>query len=150
MRAVIQRVSKAKVKVEGKAVGKIDQGLLVLLGITHTDDEKIIKWMSDKIQNLRIFNDDLDKKNASVKDISGSILVVSNFTIYGELRKGSRPNFGAAAPAEFAEDIYNKMIEHMRKSIPLKIETGIFGAMMEIELVNDGPVTIIIEKENVI
>lgn len=146
MRAVIQRVSRAKVDIEGKTVGAIDAGLLVLLGITHTDNSAGIKWMCNKIANLRVFPDDEGKMNKSVLDIGGGLLVISNFTVYGDTRKGFRPNFMNAAPPEIAIPIYNEMIDFLKNNYPIKIESGVFGAMMDIELVNDGPVTVVIDN----
>jgi len=147
MRAVIQRVKSCEVKVENKTVGKIDRGILIFLGIKKDDTEKEIDYLLNKILNLRIFEYENGKMNLSVKDIKGEILVVSEFTLYGDCRKGNRPNYIEAAPALYAEEIYNKFIEKLKIS-NLKIETGIFRAMMEIYIVNDGPVTLIIDTKN--
>ena len=147
MRVTVQRVSKASVKVDGEIVGKIDRGLVCMLGIKNTDDDKVIKWMSNKLVNLRIFNDGDGRKNISVQDINGGILLISNFTLYGEIRKGSRPNFGNAAGQEIAEPIYDKMLEYLKSEYDILIQAGKFGAMMEVELINDGPITLNIEKE---
>ena len=147
MKAVVQRVSKANVKVDGKITGEIDDGLLVLLAVSESDTNDIMKWMCNKIANLRVFPDYENKMNRSVLDIDGGILLISNFTIYGDVRKGFRPNFMKAAQPEFAGKMYDEMLEHLRKNLPIKVEAGIFGAMMDIEIVNAGPVTIIIEKE---
>lgn len=146
MRAVIQRVSRANVKVDGKIEGEIGAGLLVLLGITHSDNSAASKWMCNKIVNLRIFPDEEGKMNKSVIDMSGGILVISNFTVYGDVRKGFRPNFMNAAPPEIAILVYNEMLAYLRENYEIKIEAGIFGAMMDVELVNDGPVTVIIDS----
>jgi D-tyrosyl-tRNA(Tyr) deacylase len=147
MKAVIQRVSRAKVDIDGKTVGSINAGLLVLVAICETDGIKEIEWMSNKIVNLRVFPDDEDKMNRSVIDINGGILFISNFTVYGDVKKGFRPNFMKSASAEISEPLYKQMLDYMRSKYSITIEAGEFGAMMNIELVNDGPVTIIIEKE---
>jgi D-tyrosyl-tRNA(Tyr) deacylase len=146
MKAVVQRVSSANVKIDGKVHGEIGQGLLVLLGIKEGDDAETMKWFSNKLVNLRVFADRDGKMNRSVLDIEGGILLISNFTIYGDTRKGYRPSFSKAAKPESAEPLYNKMLDFLRDNNPIKIESGIFGAMMDVSLVNDGPVTVIIEK----
>jgi D-aminoacyl-tRNA deacylase len=145
MRAIVQRVSEAKVIVDEKMTGQIDNGLLVLIAVTEADTIKEIEWMANKLVNLRIFNDDQQKMNKSVIDVGGGILLVSNFTLYGNVQRGFRPSFIEAAPAAIAEKLYNQMVEFMKNKYPIKIETGIFGAMMAVELINDGPVTIIID-----
>lgn len=147
MRVVIQRVSKAEVKTGEEICGKIDAGLLVLLAVRESDNDEIMHWMANKIVNLRIFQDEDGRMNRSVLDINGGILLISNFTLYGDAKKGFRPSFGKAAPPEIAAPLYHKMIEYMKEKYTVKIESGIFGAMMDIEFVNSGPVTIIIEKE---
>jgi D-tyrosyl-tRNA(Tyr) deacylase len=147
MKAVVQRVSKASVKINGKIHGEISKGLLVLLGVKHGDDDNIVKWFANKLLNLRVFPDDEGKMNRSVLDIDGGILLISNFTIYGDTRKGYRPSFSKAAPPEQSEPVYQKLLDTLREVSDLKIEAGVFGAMMDVELVNDGPVTVIIEKE---
>jgi D-aminoacyl-tRNA deacylase len=146
MRAVCQRVSRASVAVDGKMVGNIGPGLLVLLAAAKDDDPGQAAWMADKIAGLRIFPDTQGKMNLSLTDVRGEILVVSQFTLYGDCRKGKRPSYSeAASPAE-AEALYRSFIEALRaKEIP--VQEGIFGAMMQVELVNDGPVTLIVEKE---
>ena len=146
MRAVVQRVSRASVTIGGKLNGKIDKGIMVLLGICETDNQATIDWMVNKLINLRIFSDADDKMNLSVKDISGGILVVSNFTLYGDAQKGFRPSYTGAAAPVISEPLYNQFMETLRSSCELPIAQGEFGAMMDVELVNDGPVTIIIEK----
>ncbi|HYF03699.1 MAG TPA: D-aminoacyl-tRNA deacylase [Patescibacteria group bacterium] len=146
MRCVVQRVLKAKVRVEGKITGEIEEGLLVLVGITHTDTSETLQWMSDKLLKLRIFEDEEGKMNRSVTDICGGVLFVSQFTLYGELKKGTRPSFTDAARSEIAEPLYNDMITLLKKESSVNIQTGIFGAMMDVELVNSGPVTIILER----
>jgi len=145
MRAVIQRVFNASVKVENKIIGKIEKGIVVFLGV-HTDDtEQDCNYIADKILNLRIFNDAEDKMNLSVSDIKGEVLVISQFTLYGDARKGRRPSFNEAAPPEKGNNYYQKVVEIIKKS-NLKTETGEFGALMEIEYINDGPVTIIMDS----
>jgi D-tyrosyl-tRNA(Tyr) deacylase len=146
MRAIVQRVSRAKVSIEGTVIDEIGNGSLVLIGIHSSDSDKVIKWMCNKITNLRIFPDDEGKMNRSVIDVGGGIMLISNFTLYGNAMKGFRPSFVEAAAPEIAEPIYNEMIEHLKKEYPVKIAAGVFGAMMDIELVNIGPVTISIEK----
>jgi D-tyrosyl-tRNA(Tyr) deacylase len=145
MRAVLQRVAKASVAVDGVVIGEIDSGLLVFLGVKQGDGEADIEWLVNKILNLRIFEDNAGKMNLSVQDIEGQILVVSQFTLYANCMRGRRPDFIEAAEPQLAEDIYNKFIETMKKSHK-RVETGQFAAKMEIELINDGPVTIILEK----
>lgn len=145
MKAVIQRVSSAQVEIDNKINGKIYTGLMVLLGIKEDDDEKIIDWMINKILNLRIFGDDSGKMNLSVKDVSGGILIISNFTLYGNAKKGFRPSYTDAAKPEKAEELYNIFIEKISRE-DINLQTGIFGASMNVSLVNDGPVTIIVEK----
>ncbi|MDQ1265453.1 MAG: D-aminoacyl-tRNA deacylase [Bacteroidota bacterium] len=148
MKAVVQRVAKAKVTIEGRIAGEIGEGLLVLLAMAESDTKDEMKWMANKLVNLRVFPDEEDKMNRSVLDIGGGIMLISNFTIYGDLRKGFRPNFMKAAPPDIAEPLYNDMLEYMRSEFPIRIAAGEFGAMMDIELINSGPVTVIIEKEN--
>ena len=144
MRAVIQRVKEAEVKISGKTVGKIGKGLLVLLAVHVDDTEDKIEKMATKIINLRIFGDQADKMNLSVKDMGGEILVVSQFTLYGDISKGNRPSFIESAKPDKAVPYYEKFVEKIKVS-GLKTATGEFGAMMEVGLVNDGPVTIIID-----
>lgn len=147
MRAVIQRVSKASVEIDGKVKSSISAGLLVLLAVSDSDSEDTVKWMCNKLVNLRIFPDNEDKMNLSVLDTGGSIMLISNFTLYGELKKGFRPNFMKAGRPEISEPLYDLMARYLGQNYPIKVETGEFGAMMKIELINDGPVTIIIDKE---
>lgn len=146
MRSVIQRVKSAQVAVDGKVIGKIEKGLLVLLGVCDDDTEKDMKWIADKIAGLRIFTDENDKMNLSLEDIGGGVLVVSQFTLYGDCRKGRRPNFMSAGKPEFAEAMYNKFTEYM-KGVIGTVETGEFGADMLVSLENDGPVTLIIDSK---
>lgn len=144
MKAVVQRVSKAQVTVNGGVIGKIDQGLLVLLGVTHNDTEQDIETIINKLIHLRIFEDEQQKMNLSLLDVGGSILSVSQFTLYGDIRKGRRPSFVHAAEPEYANRLYEKFNERLR-SYGIHVETGSFGAMMEVSLVNHGPVTFVIE-----
>ena len=144
MRAVVQRVSRAKVTVDGELTGEIGRGILLLLGVSRADSEKEALYVLEKTLNLRIFEDAEDKMNLSLSDISGEMLVVSQFTLYGDARKGRRPSFiEAAAPAE-ASRLYEFFVTEARRQIS-KVETGRFQAMMDVELVNDGPVTIILD-----
>ncbi|WP_027414937.1 D-aminoacyl-tRNA deacylase [Aneurinibacillus terranovensis] len=145
MRVVVQRSKQAKVIVEREVVGQIDAGLVLLVGITHTDTEEEVAYMADKIANLRIFEDETGKMNRSVLDTGGAILSVSQFTLYGDTRRGRRPSFIEAARPEHAEPLYQQFNEKLREA-GLTVETGIFGAMMEVSLVNDGPVTLIVES----
>ncbi|OMF31740.1 D-tyrosyl-tRNA(Tyr) deacylase [Paenibacillus sp. FSL H8-0548] len=145
MKVVVQRSKQAKVVIDGDVVGAIEFGLVLLVGITHEDSEADIKWMADKVANLRIFEDESGKMNHSVTDIGGQLLSVSQFTLYGDCRKGRRPNFMNAAKPEQAEQLYHQFNETLR-SLGLAVETGRFGAMMDVELVNSGPVTIILES----
>ncbi|WP_053374825.1 D-aminoacyl-tRNA deacylase [Paenibacillus sp. FJAT-27812] len=145
MKVVVQRSKQAKVVIEDETVGAIDFGLVLLVGLTHGDSEADVKWMADKVANLRIFEDESDKMNHSVTDIGGQILSVSQFTLYGDCRKGRRPNFMAAARPEQAEQLYDTFNDTLR-SMGLVVATGRFGAMMDVELVNSGPVTLILES----
>jgi D-aminoacyl-tRNA deacylase len=145
MRTLIQRVNNASVTINSKVVGQIEKGLVVLLGITHPDTEVTVDWMVNKILNLRIFADHEDKLNLSVKDIKGELLIISQFTLYGDCQKGNRPSFIEAARPEQAEKLYELFITKCRES-GLEVATGKFGAMMDVALVNNGPVTVIIEK----
>ena len=152
MKAVIQRVKKCRVKVDGKIIGRINKGLLVLLAVHEKDDEVIVKKLADKIINLRIFSDPSagsrqvkDKMNLSLIDTKGEILVVSQFTLYADTKKGNRPSFTESAKPEKAIPLYEKFVLYIRDK-GIKIQTGKFGAMMDVELINDGPVTIILEN----
>ncbi|MCF6461359.1 D-aminoacyl-tRNA deacylase [Clostridium sp. Cult3] len=148
MRAVVQRVLNANVKVNGDTVGKIGKGLLVFLGIGEDDDNKDLEYMVEKILGLRIFEDTNSKMNLSLLDVEGEILVISQFTLYGDVRKGKRPSFSSSARPEMAESMYNKFIA-MCKERGIKAEEGIFGADMKVELINDGPVTILIDSKKI-
>lgn len=146
MRSVVQRVKKASVSVGGETVGKISAGLLVLLAVGQEDNEADLMWMVDKIVGLRIFEDQAGKMNRSVQDVGGEILMVSQFTLYGDCRSGKRPSFTAAAPPELAKILFDRAVEAVR-SCGLKAETGVFQAEMQVELVNDGPVTLLLDSE---
>ncbi len=145
MRAVIQRVSRAKVSVDNEIVGEIGKGILILLGISREDTEKKAIYLLEKTLNLRIFEDADDRMNLSLLDIEGELLVVSQFTLYGDARKGRRPSFIEAASPEKANEIYEFFVSEARKNIK-KVETGRFQAMMDVELVNAGPVTILLDS----
>lgn len=145
MRAVIQRVSHASVSVDGTEIGKTGQGIVVYLGVHADDTENDCLYIADKILNLRIFHDSQGKMNLSVLDIKGEILLISQFTLYGDTRKGRRPSFNEAAPPEKGNEYYRKVTNLLRKS-SLKTETGEFGAVMDVEYLNDGPVTILVDS----
>ena len=148
MRAVIQRVLRASVSVDGNVVGKIATGLLVLLGIEDADTDEDINWLSSKIVNLRIFNDENGVMNKAIMDVEGDVLLVSQFTLHASTKKGARPSYIKASKPDFAIPMYEKMIGQLEKDLRKKIQTGIFGADMKVELVNDGPVTIVIDTKN--
>ena len=145
MRAVVQRVSSSKVTVDGNVTGEIKKGLLVLLGVTHEDTSKDVDYIIDKVLNLRIFEDEDEKMNLSLKDVEGELLVVSQFTLSGDCRKGRRPSFSTAARPELATKLYEEFIEKSRKE-GIVTQTGQFGAHMMVDLTNDGPVTILLES----
>lgn len=145
MRAVVQRVKFARVVVDGAIVGEIGQGFLVLLGVTHNDSRDQAHWLAEKIAGLRIFNDDAGKMNRDLTDVGGGMLIVSQFTLYGDCRKGKRPSFIDAAPPEIAIPLYEQFINAV-KALGIPVATGRFGADMQVELLNDGPVTLIVEK----
>lgn len=144
MRAVVQRVSEASVTVDGRTVGAIGRGFLVLLGVTHVDGEAEAVWLARKIAGLRIFEDEAGKFNRSLADEDGAVLVVSQFTLYGDTRKGRRPSFTEAARPEHAEPLCDLFVDLLRAE-GVAVETGIFGAMMAVHLVNDGPVTLLLD-----
>jgi D-tyrosyl-tRNA(Tyr) deacylase len=146
MRAVVQRVTRCRVTVDGKTVGQIGPGLLVLLGVGKSDNEAAADYLAEKILGLRIFEDEAGKMNLSVQDKRGEVLVVSQFTLYGDVRRGKRPSFDAAARPEEAKRLYECFVEKLRAA-GLRCETGVFQAMMDVELVNQGPVTIILDSE---
>ncbi|HEY6209577.1 MAG TPA: D-aminoacyl-tRNA deacylase [Gemmatimonadales bacterium] len=148
MRAVVQRVSRAAVRVDGRVTGSIGVGFVVLTGFAPGDTETTLAWMADKILGLRVFADAEGKMNLGLTDVGGAVLVVSQFTLYGDARKGRRPSFVDAAPPEIAIPLYDRFLALLREKGGggVKVETGEFGAMMEVELVNDGPVTLLLEK----
>ncbi|MBI9076908.1 MAG: D-tyrosyl-tRNA(Tyr) deacylase [Desulfatibacillum sp.] len=146
MRAVVQRVGKSSVTVDGQVVGAIESGLLVLLGVAPEDTSKEVEFLAKKIVGLRIFEDDAGKMNRSLDEIQGEMLVVSQFTLYGDCRKGRRPSFISAAPPELAEKLYEEFVSAV-DMLGIKIATGKFGAMMDVALVNQGPVTLIVESK---
>lgn len=145
MKFLVQRVKKAQVEVDNKVVGKIDKGFLVLIGITHTDTKEIADFLVKRLVNLRVFEDENEKMNLALNDVEGSLLLVSQFTLYGDCSGGNRPSFTEAAKPEYANELYEYIISECKKKIN-KVETGVFGAHMDINLLNDGPVTIILEK----
>jgi D-tyrosyl-tRNA(Tyr) deacylase len=148
LRAVIQRVTRASVTIEGKIHGQISNGLLVLLGIEDADAQEDVDWLSNKIVNLRIFNDGSGVMNNSVKDENGNILLISQFTLHGSTKKGNRPSYIKASKPDVAIPIYEKMIRLLSTDLGKQIQTGIFGADMKVDLLNDGPVTILIDTKN--
>jgi len=148
MKVVIQRVSRASVTVDGSITGEIGEGLLILLGIEDADNDEDIQWLSNKIVNLRIFNDENGVMNRSVLERDGAILLVSQFTLHASTKKGNRPGYSKASKPDFAIPMYEKMIARLETDLGKKIQTGIFGADMKVELLNDGPVTLIIDTKN--
>ncbi len=147
MKVVIQRAKEAAVKIDGKVRGEIDNGIVVLLGVTHEDDQDDIDYIANKIVHMRIFEDENDKMNLSLLDVRGSILSISQFTLYGDTKKGRRPSFIQAAKPELANELYEKFNKVLR-SKGVQVETGEFGAMMDVRFTNDGPVTIIIDSKD--
>jgi len=147
MRVVVQRSLEAKVTVDEVVHGAIDHGFVLLVGITHEDSEEDVKYVANKIATLRLFEDDQDKLNLSIQDVKGQILSVSQFTLYGDIRKGRRPNFMAAAKPEQAEKLYEQFNQILREEHQLTVETGKFGEMMEVSFTNHGPVTLIVESK---
>jgi D-aminoacyl-tRNA deacylase len=145
MRVILQRVARAKVTVDGRVTGQIGRGLLLLAGFTDGDTDDALAWMADKVVGLRIFPDDEGKMNRSVEEIGGGLLVVSQFTLYGDARKGRRPSFVDAARPDVAIPLYERFLQMLRAT-GRPVQTGEFGAMMDVELVNDGPVTLILER----
>jgi D-tyrosyl-tRNA(Tyr) deacylase len=146
MRAVIQRVSRARVTVDGRVTGEITNGLLILIGVGHNDTSAVAAALAEKIANLRIFEDEQQKMNCSLLDVKASALLVSQFTLYGDARGQRRPSFVAAAPAEQAKHLYEEFAEALR-NLRVTVATGVFGAMMSVELVNEGPVTILLDSD---
>ena len=148
MKAVIQRVSHSSVTIENKVVAEIQKGLLILIGIEEVDLQEDINWLTSKIANLRIFGDENDVMNLSLKDVNGNVIVVSQFTLHALTKKGNRPSYIKAAKPEIAIPLYEKFITQMEQEIGKKVQTGQFGADMKVSLINDGPVTIIIDTKN--
>ena len=148
MRAVIQRVLRASVRVDGLLKGSIENGILILLGIEDADDQTDIEWLSNKMVNLRIFNDGAGVMNKSVLETGGEILLISQFTLFASTKKGNRPSYIRASKSDIAVPLYNKMIQQLENDLGKKIQTGTFGADMQIELVNEGPVTIFIDTKD--
>ncbi|HIT87920.1 MAG TPA: D-tyrosyl-tRNA(Tyr) deacylase [Candidatus Coprocola pullicola] len=147
MRAVLQRVQKGSVTVEGKIIGEIGRGIMVLFGMMESDDKKVIEYMLDKVINMRIFEDEAGKMNLSLLDIKGELLIVPNFTLYGDARKGRRPGYSSGASPQKARDIFEQLVEYA-KTLPIqKVATGEFQADMKVEIINDGPVTILLDSE---
>ena len=148
MRTVLQRVSKASVTVEGELISSIDHGLLILLGIEDADTKEDIDWLTNKILNLRIFNDENEVMNRSVMDVDGEIIVVSQFTLHAQTKKGNRPSYIKAAKPDIAVPMYEDFVQVLEQKLGKKVGTGVFGADMKVELVNDGPVTITMDTKN--
>lgn len=147
VRVVLQRVRRAEVRVDGEVVGRAACGYVVLAGFHADDGEDELRWMADKILGLRLFSDDEGKMNLSLGDVGGDLLVVSQFTLYGDARKGRRPSFAHAAPPEVAISLYERFLDLLRAAAPGSVEAGRFGALMQVELVNEGPVTLTLERE---
>lgn len=146
MRVVLQRVSRASVTVGERVIGRIGRGYLLLVGFTPGDDDRAVAWMADKVVGLRVFSDEDGKMNLALSDVGGGVLVVSQFTLYGDTRKGRRPSFVHAAGPELAVPLYERFVDLLRQRVGGPVETGEFGAMMDVELVNDGPVTLVLER----
>jgi D-aminoacyl-tRNA deacylase len=147
VRIVLQRVSRAEVRVAGRVVGSIGRGHLLLVGFASGDGPEQLEWMADKVLGLRVFADEEGKMNLALDDVGGDLLVISQFTLYGDTSKGRRPSFVRAAPPEAATALYHEFVRTLRARTGRRVETGEFGAMMDVELVNDGPVTLILERE---
>ena len=147
MRVVLQRVASASVRVEDETLGRIDRGHLLLVGFRDDDGDAELAWMADKVVGLRVFSDDAGKMNRSLVDVGGDLLVVSQFTLYGDVRKGRRPSFVHAADPAVATRLYDRFVAMLRERAPARVETGRFGARMSVEFVNDGPVTLQLERE---
>lgn len=146
MRVVLQRISRARVTIEGEVAGQVGRGLLLLVAFSPSDDEETLEWMTGKILELRVFADEEGKMNRSLLDVGGAVLVVSQFTLYGDTRKGRRPSFVSAASPEVAVPLYESLLSRLETRLPGRVESGRFGAMMEVESVNDGPVTLLLER----
>ena len=148
MKVVVQRVSQSNVKVSGEVIGEIKEGLMVLVSFVDEDNDIDLEWMTKKIVNLRIFNDDEGKMNRSAQDVGGDILLISQFTLHGSTKKGNRPSFIKAAKPDFANVMYEKFIKILEQSLGKRIQTGEFGGDMKVSLINDGPTTIIIDSKD--
>lgn len=148
MKTIIQRVSEASVKIDNQVVGKIEQGLLLLVGIEAADDKEDIEWLCRKIASMRIFNDEDENMNLSVKDVDGEILVISQFTLHASTKKGNRPSFIKSAKPEISEPLYNEFKSQLEQELGKQIQSGEFGADMKVNLVNYGPVTIVLDSKN--
>ncbi len=148
MKTVVQRVSRAFVRVDGDEVGSIGRGLLVLVAFKESDDDAVLRWIAKKVSTLRIFEDPDGKMNLELSEVEGELLVVSQFTLYGDCRKGKRPSFIDSAPPAAAEERYDRFVDILREETSCKVETGVFQAHMKVTLENDGPVTVLIEKES--
>jgi D-tyrosyl-tRNA(Tyr) deacylase len=146
MRIVLQRVARGTVTIDGRIAGMIERGLVLLVGLATTDGEETLTWMADKVVGLRVFPDEEGRMNHSLDEVGGGLLVVSQFTLYGDARKGRRPSFAAAAPPDAAVSLYERFVDLLRERAPGRVETGEFGARMDLELVNSGPVTMILER----
>ena len=145
MKLIIQRVKEASVKVNEKLVGNIDKGFLILVGITHKDTKEVVDYMANKVSKLRVFEDENGKMNLSIKDVNGKLLIVSQFTLYANMESGNRPSFTEAAKPDFANELYEYFCEKCKEK-EIEVQKGIFGEDMKVSLINDGPVTIILEK----
>jgi D-tyrosyl-tRNA(Tyr) deacylase len=146
LRVVLQRVSSGSVSIKGEVAGEIGQGLVLLVGFTAGDSDSTLRWMAEKIVGLRVFNDEAGKMNLSLEEVGGALLVVSQFTLYGDTRKGRRPSFIHAAAPDVAIPLYDAFLDLLRDLVPGRVECGRFGAMMDVALVNDGPVTLVLER----
>lgn len=146
MRVVLQRVSRGEVRIDGEPVGRVGRGFVLLAGFAPSDDEATLAWMAEKIVGLRLFGDEDGRMNLALEDVGGGVLVVSQFTLYGDAKKGRRPSFIDAAAPEVAVPLYGRFLALLEERIPGRVESGEFGAMMEVELVNDGPVTLLLER----
>ena len=148
MRALVQRVKRGSVEIDGKIYSEIGKGMVILLGIKNDDTEEDARYLANKCSNLRIFDDEKNRMNISIKDTGGEALVVSQFTLYGDTKRGNRPDFTSAAKPDVAEKLYNKFVEYLKENLgEEKVKTGVFRAMMTVEIINDGPVTIIVESK---
>jgi D-tyrosyl-tRNA(Tyr) deacylase len=146
MRIVLQRVARGTVTIAGRTAGAVERGLVLLVGFAPTDGEEVLKWMADKVVGIRVFPDEEGKMNRSLDEVGGGLLVVSQFTLYGDARKGRRPSFVGAAPPTVAVPLYERFVALLKERAPGRVESGEFGAMMDLELVNAGPVTMILER----